>query len=68
MEEYAKESGKEMTLNASYADCTEEEYLVLATSVGEEEDAMAIAEAAIAQAEAAILHKRMPRRKRKQPS
>lgn len=67
MEEYAKESGKEMTLNASYADCTEEEYLV-ATSVGEEEDAMAIAEAAIAQAEAAILHKRMPRRKRKQPS
>lgn len=54
MEDYAKESGKEMTLNA-FADCTEEEYLKI-TSVKpeEEEDAMAIAEAAIAQSEAAI--------------
>lgn len=45
MEEYANETGKEMTLN-QYADCTEEEYLV-ATA----EEAVAQAEAAIAEVE-----------------
>ena len=52
MEEYAKESGKEMILNA-YADCTEEEYLSITSAKVQEGDAMAIAEAARAQAEAA---------------
>jgi Tfp pilus assembly protein PilW len=52
MEEYAKESGKEMTLN-QYADCSEDEYL-MATSPSAEEDAKATAEAAIAEAKAAI--------------
>eukprot|EP00591_Stephanopyxis_turris_P002244 CAMPEP_0195506858 /NCGR_PEP_ID=MMETSP0794_2-20130614/401_1 /TAXON_ID=515487 /ORGANISM="Stephanopyxis turris, Strain CCMP 815" /LENGTH=1043 /DNA_ID=CAMNT_0040633319 /DNA_START=15 /DNA_END=3146 /DNA_ORIENTATION=- len=35
MEEYAKENGKEMSLNA-YADCTEEEYLAATTAKAEE--------------------------------
>lgn len=52
MEEYAKESGKEMSLN-QYADCSEDEYLA-ATSFAAEVDAKATAEAAIAEAEAAI--------------
>lgn len=56
MEEYAKESGKEMTLNA-YADCTEEEYLTITSAKAEEgqeeEDALAIAEAAKKEEEAA---------------
>lgn len=46
MEEYAKETGKEMALN-EYADCTEEEYAALAQGM----DAVKEAESAIKAAE-----------------
>jgi hypothetical protein len=44
MEQYAQENGKSMQLN-KFADCTEEEYVALASGVKEAEDAKAAAEA-----------------------
>lgn len=49
MEEFAKESGKEMALN-EYADCTEEEYAAMM----EGDDAVKEAESAVKEAESAI--------------